>query len=225
VDDASFWACNKKLPITVGADGICRHSPLQRILKRTQLLPFLFMTQLLPLRLVYSAKSLRSALLGFVAIAGVSGWLAGMGPSYALAADRDQKKPNQIQTKELHIGLQKSSTFNVVRARGDLEKWLNRQGITVTWSEFTSGPPLLEALAAGKVDVGETGDAPVIFAQAKNAPVVYFGQSQPNPEAVALLVPQGSPIRTLADLKGKKVALPGAPAPSPWLSMRLPKVV
>jgi sulfonate transport system substrate-binding protein len=64
----------------------------------------------------------------------------------------------------------------------------------------------LEALAAGKVDVGETGDAPVIFAQAKNAPVVYFGQSQPNPEAVALLVPQGSPIRTLADLKGKKVA-------------------
>jgi sulfonate transport system substrate-binding protein len=95
---------------------------------------------------------------------------------------------------------------NVVRARGDLEKRLNRQGITVTWSEFTSGPPLLEALAAGKVDVGETGDAPVIFAQAKNAPVVYFGQSQPNPEAVALLVPQGSPIRTLADLNGKKVA-------------------
>ena len=95
---------------------------------------------------------------------------------------------------------------NVVRARGDLEKRLNRQVISVTWSEFTSGPPLLEALAAGKVDVGETGDAPVIFAQAKNAPVVYFGQSQPNPEAVALLVPQGSPIRTLADLKGKKVA-------------------
>ena len=95
---------------------------------------------------------------------------------------------------------------NVVRARGDLEKRLNRQGITVTWSEFTSGPPLLEALAAGKVDVGETGDAPVIFAQAKNAPVVYFDQSQPNPEAVALLVPQGSPIRTLADLNGKKVA-------------------
>ncbi len=124
----------------------------------------------------------------------------------AIQGYRDQKKLNQIQTKELHIGLQKSSTFNVVRARGDLEKRLNRQGITVTWSEFTSGPPLLEALAAGKVDVGETGDAPVIFAQAKNAPVVYFGQSQPNPEAVSLLVPQGSPIRTLADLKGKKVA-------------------
>ena len=124
----------------------------------------------------------------------------------AIQGYRDQKKLNQIQTKELHIGLQKSSTFNVVRARGDLEKRLNRQGITVTWSEFTSGPPLLEALAAGKVDVGETGDAPVIFAQAKNTPVVYFGQSQPNPEAVALLVPQGSAIRTLADLKGKKVA-------------------
>ena len=54
---------------------------MQRILKRTQLLPFLFMSQLLPLRLVYSAKSLRSALLGLMAISGVFGWLAGMGPS------------------------------------------------------------------------------------------------------------------------------------------------
>ena len=99
VDDASFWACNKKLPITVGAGGIYRHSLLQRILKRTQLLPFLFMTQLLPLRLVYSAKSLRSVLLGLVAISGVSGWLAGMGSSYVLAADRNQKNSTKSRQK------------------------------------------------------------------------------------------------------------------------------
>ena len=109
-------------------------------------------------------------------------------------------------TKLLRVGLQKSSTLNLLRARGDLERRLKRQGIEVTWSEFTSGPPLLEALAAGKIDVGETGDAPVIFAQARNQPLVYFGQSQPNPEAVALLVPQGSPIRTLEDLRGKRLA-------------------
>jgi len=115
----------------------------------------------------------------------------------------DQATPT---TKVLRVGLQKSSTFNLLRARGDLERRLQRQGIQVTWSEFTSGPPLLEALAAGKIDVGETGDAPVIFAQAKNQPIVYFGQSQPNPEAVALLVPSGSPIRTLEDLKGKRLA-------------------
>jgi sulfonate transport system substrate-binding protein len=112
----------------------------------------------------------------------------------------------QVKTKVLRVGLQKSSTFNLLRARGELARRLERQGINVTWSEFTSGPPLLEALAAGKVDVGETGDAPVIFAQSKNAPIVYFGQSQPNPEAVAILVPSNSPIRSLPDLKGKRVA-------------------
>jgi sulfonate transport system substrate-binding protein len=116
------------------------------------------------------------------------------------------KSPTQVETKVLRVGLQKSSTFNILRARGELARRLARQGITVSWSEFTSGPPLLEALAAGKVDVGETGDAPVVFAQSKNAPVVYFGQSQPNPEAVALLVPSNSSIRSVADLKGKQVA-------------------
>lgn len=138
-----------------------------------------------------------------IALSGTS-LLVGVG---FLAGLANAKPPTQIQTKVLRVGLQKSSTFNILRARGELARRLERQGINVTWAEFTSGPPLLEALAAGKVDVGETGDAPVIFAQSKKAPIVYFGQSQPNPEAVALLVPANSPIRRLSDLKGKKIAL------------------
>lgn len=157
---------------------------------------------LLP-RLPGTHRSRRRLLASLTLLAGATGLLAGAGSLASLAAD---KPLTQVQTKVLRVGLQKSSTFNILRARGDLARRLERQGIKVTWSEFTSGPPLLEALAAGKVDVGETGDAPVIFAQSKKAPLVYFGQSQPNPEAVALLVPAKSPIRSLSDLKGKKVA-------------------
>jgi sulfonate transport system substrate-binding protein len=146
----------------------------------------------------------RRLLLGsFLALLGSTILLTGKS---AISVPGNNSNSTQVQTKILRIGLQKSSTFNILRARGDLARRLQRQGIKVTWSEFTSGPPLLEALAAGKVDVGETGDAPVIFAQSKNAPIIYFGQSQPNPEAVAILVPQNSSIRSTADLKGKKVA-------------------
>lgn len=157
---------------------------------------------LLP-RLRGTSRSRRRLLASLTLLVGGTGLLAGAGSLAGLAA---AKPPAQVQTKVLRVGLQKSSTFNILRARGDLARRLQRQGIKVTWSEFTSGPPLLEALAAGKVDVGETGDAPVIFAQSKKAPLVYFGQSQPNPEAVALLVPAKSPIRSLSELKGKKVA-------------------
>jgi sulfonate transport system substrate-binding protein len=157
---------------------------------------------LLP-RLPGNNRSRRRLLASLTLLVGATALLAGTGSLAGLAA---AKPLTQVQTKVLRIGLQKSSTFNILRARGELARRLQRQGIKVTWSEFTSGPPLLEALAAGKVDVGETGDAPVIFAQSKKAPLVYFGQSQPNPEAVALLVPAKSPIRSLSDLKGKKVA-------------------
>ena len=162
--------------------------------------------------------SRRSVLLGLATLAGVACFVDGLGHSSALAAPK-----KQIKTKELRIGLQRSSTFNLVRARGELERRLARLGVKVSWAEFTSGPPLLEALAAGKVDVGEVGDGPVIFAQAKKAPIVYFGQSQPNPEAIALLVPKGSSIRSLADLKGKKLAFARGSSAVPFVVNALAK--
>lgn len=146
------------------------------------------------------------------------GLLVGLGTASTLAVAQEVPK-----VKVLRIGLQKSSTFNILRARGDLARRLRPQGVQVTWAEFTSGPPLLEALAAGKIDVGEVGDAPVIFAQAKNAPIVYFGQSQPNPEAVALLVPKDSPIRTLADLKNRKLAFAKGSSAQPFVVNALAK--
>jgi sulfonate transport system substrate-binding protein len=62
----------------------------------------------------------------------------------------------------LRIGYQKSSVLALLKRRGTLEQTLASKGVTVTWSEFPSGPPLLEALGSGALDYGYTGDVPPI---------------------------------------------------------------
>jgi sulfonate transport system substrate-binding protein len=77
----------------------------------------------------------------------------------------------------------------------------------VTWTEFPSGPPLLEALNAGAIDFGNTGESPPIIAQAAGVPFVYVAYEPPAPRGEAILVAKDSALKTIADLKGKKVAL------------------
>lgn len=117
----------------------------------------------------------------------------------------------QAQTKtggELRIGYQKSaSLFVLQKAQGTLEKRLAPLGVGLKWVEFPAGPQLLEGLNVGSVDVGFVGEAPPIFAQAAGARFVYIGNDPAAPEAEALLVQKNSPIKTVAELKGKKVAL------------------
>ncbi|MBW0170477.1 MAG: sulfonate ABC transporter substrate-binding protein [Hydrogenophaga sp.] len=109
---------------------------------------------------------------------------------------------------ELRIGYQKSaSLFVLQKAQGSLEKKLAPLGFGVKWVEFPAGPQLLEGLNVGAVDVGYVGEAPPIFAQAAGAQFVYFGFDPAAPRAEAILVTKDSPIKSVADLKGKKVAL------------------
>ena len=79
------------------------------------------------------------------------------------------------------------------------------QSTSVQWIQFPAGPQLLEALNAGSIDFGHTGEAPPIFAQAAGAPLVYVANEPPNPKGEAILVPKDSPIQDVAGLKGKKV--------------------
>lgn len=109
--------------------------------------------------------------------------------------------------KTLRIGFQKYGTLTIVRALGDLDKRLAAQGITVKWTEFPVGPQLLEGLNVGSIDFGTVGEAPPVFAQAAGAALVYVGNEPPSPTSEAILVPKDSPIKRVADLKGKKVAL------------------
>lgn len=107
----------------------------------------------------------------------------------------------------LRIGFQKYGKLILLKSRGTLEKKLAPLGYKVTWSEFPAGPQLLEAVNVGAIDFGNTGEAPPIFAQAAGAPLVYIAHEPPAPRGEAILVPKDSPIRTIADLKGKKIAL------------------
>ena len=111
------------------------------------------------------------------------------------------------QEKVVRIGFQKYGKLVLLKSRGTLEDKLKGLGYGVVWTEFPSGPPLLEALNVGAIDFGNTGEAPPIFAQAAGAPIQYVAYEPPAPKGEAILVPKDSPLKSVADLKGKKVAL------------------
>lgn len=108
----------------------------------------------------------------------------------------------------LRIGFQKSaSLLTLQKSSGSLEKRLPPLGVTVKWVEFPAGPQLLEGLNVGAVDVGYVGEAPPIFAQAAGARFVYIGHDPAAPQAEAIVVPRDSALRSVAELKGRKIAL------------------
>ncbi|PKN14729.1 MAG: sulfonate ABC transporter substrate-binding protein [Deltaproteobacteria bacterium HGW-Deltaproteobacteria-24] len=107
----------------------------------------------------------------------------------------------------LRIGYQKYGTLILLKASGELEKRLAPLGVKVTWNEFPAGPQLLEGLNVGSVDFGTVGETPPIFAQAANAKITYIGYEPPAPRGEAIVVPSNSNIKTVADLKGKKIVL------------------
>lgn len=115
--------------------------------------------------------------------------------------------PAWAQNAVLRIGFQKYGTLTVLKAKGDLEKRLATLGVDVKWTEFPAGPQLLEGLNVGSIDFGTVGEAPPIFAQAAGADLVYVANQPPAPAAEAIVVPKGSTIKNVAELKGKKVAL------------------
>jgi sulfonate transport system substrate-binding protein len=121
----------------------------------------------------------------------------------ALAPLAGAQNPDNV----IRIGYQKYGTLVLLKARGSLEKRLAPMHVEVKWTEFPAGPQLLEGLNVGSIDFGIAGEAPPIFAQAAGADLVYVGNEPPASAGEAILVPEDSPIKTVAELKGKKVAL------------------
>jgi sulfonate transport system substrate-binding protein len=112
----------------------------------------------------------------------------------------------QGATRELRIGHQKGY-LSLLKGRGTLAQRLAPLGVKLSWTEFTAGPVQLEALNVGSIDFGDVGEAPPIFAQAAGAPLAYVAATVPRPQSEAVLVPEGSAIRSVTDLKGKRIAL------------------
>ena len=106
----------------------------------------------------------------------------------------------------LRIGYQKNGILVVAKQQGIIERRLEPLGHTVRWIEFSFGPPLVEALSLDGIDFGQTGDAPPIFAQAARSSLVYVAAQEAGDSGAGILLPKGSALRSLADLKGKRVA-------------------
>ncbi len=140
----------------------------------------------------------------FLKIASTTMALWGLGAvgaqSPSAKSDRD-KAPEQLR-----IGYQKSAVNLVILKQQDtLEKRF--PNTRITWAEFPAGPQLLEALAVGSLEFGLTGDSPPVFAQAAGKDLFYVAAEPPKPDSSAILVLQDSNVRSLADLRGKKIAL------------------
>ena len=124
--------------------------------------------------------------------------------SLTLAAHAQEGRQTE---RVVRVGYQKYGTLVLLKGRGTLEPKLKALGYRVQWSEFPSGPPLMEALNAGAVDFGSAGETPPIFAQAASDALTYVAHEPAAPKGEAILVPKASPIQSVADLRGKKVAL------------------
>lgn len=105
---------------------------------------------------------------------------------------------------EIRIGYQKNGVLVIARQRRALEDHFASQSVGVKWVEFSSGPPMLEAMNVGSIHYGAVGDSPPIFAQAAGSAIVYAA-GQPITNGQGILVPKDSPISQLADLKGKRI--------------------
>ncbi len=110
-------------------------------------------------------------------------------------------------SRTVRIGYQRYGTLIILKHTGMLEQALAPTETEVSWSEFAAGPQLLQAMAAGAIDFGITGDAPPIIAQAASDRVVYVGHEPPAPFGEAIIVPATSPIHDVAGLRGRTVGL------------------
>jgi sulfonate transport system substrate-binding protein len=108
---------------------------------------------------------------------------------------------------EFKIGYQKTGLPVIARQQQTIEKALAAKGVTVKWVEFAAGPPLVEALNVGSIDVGWVGDAPPIFGQSAGANIIYAAALPSTGEGEAIFVKPESAVQSVADLKGKRVGV------------------
>jgi sulfonate transport system substrate-binding protein len=109
-----------------------------------------------------------------------------------------------VSSVTLNIGDQKGTGAEALLQAAGL---IGKLPFKVNWTDFTSGPPMLQAMGAGSVDIGGVGDAPPVFAASGGEKVAIVGARSTPAAAAAVLVPKNSPITSISQLKGKKIAV------------------
>jgi sulfonate transport system substrate-binding protein len=152
------------------------------------------------LRLLSLAASLLAA--GGLAAACSSGSSGSAGSSAPAASG--SVSASQLKNVTLHVGDQAGSGSEALLTAAGL---INKLPFHVVWSDFTSGPPMLQAMGAGAIDVGAVGDAPPIFEAAGGGQIAVVAATVADPDAAALLLPKGSTVTSVAQLKGKTIGV------------------
>ena len=119
------------------------------------------------------------------------------------------KVKNGQATNMVCIALQPSAAFipmMITRQTGDLEKALKEQGVSVVWYDFESGPPMNTSIGNGETDLCLYGDVPTVSAIEQGCVREVVGITAQAADSYAIVVLKDSPIRSAADLKGKRVA-------------------
>ncbi|GEO25308.1 sulfonate ABC transporter substrate-binding protein [Alicyclobacillus acidoterrestris] len=142
---------------------------------------------------------------GVVAGCGVS-----TGPTNtSLKGGQNEAKPTSADAGvTVNIGTQSlMGPMYLAEKKGWFEQAFARVGAKVKWVQFTSGPPFFPAIASNHIDFGQVGNTPVLVGQAANVNFTEIAVDSSGKNGDALLVPKGSPLHSLQDLKGKKVAV------------------
>ena len=149
--------------------------------------------------------ALTITLAGLAAAAGCSSSSTSSASSGTTASSSaSASSSTDLSSVTLNVGDQKGTGAEAVLTAAGLLKTLP---FKVNWSDFTSGPPMLQAMASGSVDVGGVGDAPPVFAASGGEAVEIVGARKANNgDQDSVVVPKGSPITSIQQLKGKKIA-------------------
>jgi sulfonate transport system substrate-binding protein len=141
-----------------------------------------------------------------LAVAGCSS--ASSSPSSAggsAAGSTSSASAASLSSVTLNVGDQKGTGAEAVLQAAGLLKSLP---FKVNWSDFTSGPSMVQAMSTGAVDIGGVGDAPPVFAASGGENIEIVGAREtPDGDADAIVVPKNSPIHSISQLRGKKIAV------------------
>jgi sulfonate transport system substrate-binding protein len=152
---------------------------------------------------LYAALTITLAGLAAAGCSSSSSSTASSGGTASTSASASASSSTDLSSVTLNVGDQKGTGAEAVLSAAGL---LNTLPFKVSWSDFTSGPPMLQAMASGSVDIGGVGDAPPVFAASGGEAVEIVGARKTNGDQDALVVPKGSPITSIQQLKGKKIA-------------------
>lgn len=119
------------------------------------------------------------------------------------ASEKEGKQPIEV-----NIGIQQSIwPILAAKEKGWFEEEFEKVGAKVNWVEFQSGPAYFEAIATDRLDFGRVGNIPVLVGQAADIPFKEIALASSGEKGDAILIPKDSPIQSVKDLKGKKVAV------------------